>query len=392
MAEQESSSKRTVEDRALLVRALRRDRFKGICKSEPRDYTVAGTRLSVLLLSAILASLTFFIIFVFGWSVWTAIPSVFVSLLAGVVAIWARAASPLQIYLLYVVLWVAGAVYLLLCGTWQQVLVVYIVPALVALAIHGSFFAFRLAATIPLFVPVALLLVLAPLLTEDPWKFAATAGDRIAYLALLALTPLVLILFTRLVRISVRDIFRDAIQYVIDNQDSGREAAEAALRNVASNEVASSDLAALKKRFCSAIAEIETNAALEQLASSSSKEFKRDLLRRLSMLILGIFSATYALMYVLACTAMPIELAADWSDQEITTHDFNVLGMMLTVPLGSYLYVSGLFAVLATAGFLAFASTDENNSQEVVMSLIVKPARRLATLALPYIALSDRSS
>jgi hypothetical protein len=113
-------------------------------------------------------------------------------------------------YLAVVATWLLCALYAVVTGRSETLPVTFVLPIVVPFAALWIARTAQLAVRIPLFVPAALAVVVAPLLTEDPWAFVAQSRWRLAFLAAIVLIPLLLLVVRRLRRVELAPIDRAA--------------------------------------------------------------------------------------------------------------------------------------------------------------------------------------
>ena len=94
-------------------------------------------------------------------------------------------------------------------------------------------------------------------------------------------------------------------------------------------------------------------------------------------------------MVVLAWAAVPVSLAAKWAGRAVPTTQVVLPWLEITLPLGPYLTLAALLAIVGTVGFLAFAVTEDRYSTALSDALLSRPAERCLLLALPYVALNE---
>ncbi|MEV6242845.1 hypothetical protein [Lentzea sp. NPDC051838] len=302
-------------------------------------------------------------------------------LICGVFAVAFNSCTATILYLSYVVTWFAGWVWLLVRGDENALFAVYFVPLLVIFAAKWGIAALTLAATIPLFVPVAFIVVLAPLLTEDPWRLASEmGGGRIALLSVIAVIPLVVLAVRRVAKSSTRDALAHGFSTVGKDENPHVTAAEIAYKVRASDEKPKKQ--ELEARYLNAFRVPLDDECVDAIAATVKKRLKWRSLRRVFVLVFGIAIVAFVMIYALAVAAMPSHLARDWSKHaDIATLGFQIFGNQIDLPVGPYLSVALLFTTLATVGFLAFASTDDKYADAIIRSVVLIPAERLAYMA-----------
>jgi hypothetical protein len=285
--------------------------------------------------------------------------------------------SPTFAYLL-LFLWIISIAGLIIQRDGAAILAIYGSAFAIVSGTVLSYRALQAAAHIPLFIPVAFIIVLAPLLTGDPWKLASEAGTQLVALALLAITPLMILLIVRLARVSITAVINRASADIEDAAPTtAKEASKIASKMTVQAEKPELDEAQLASYLAPAYDETFRNDHAGAIIVAADKKFKAKLIIRLFKLVMGIGTATYALIYFLAWAAMPRSLATLWSGHSVPVQRIALFGMSVTFPLGPYLQVSALLAILSIAGFLAFASTEDRYSDAIYNSIVHRPAVQL---------------
>jgi apolipoprotein N-acyltransferase len=105
---------------------------------------------------------------------------------------------------------------------------------------------------------------------------------------------------------------------------------------------------------------------------------------------LGIAIAVAAFIYILAMASVPMETAQQWAGSPIPTGDVSLAAIDITLPLGPYLMVPALLAVIATAVFLAFVLTEDRYSVTLYDTLVYESARHWILLGVPYSRVRER--
>jgi hypothetical protein len=160
----------TVLLRTLLVRALRDHRFGAVCKGETHDFKASAERLSRAMMSFVFISLALYASIELGWGLYTALSAIFGALFFGVVFIAMHSMSAQRFGKLTLLLWVISVIVLIVQGDGAAILAIYGSALAIVFGAILSYRALQAAARIQLFIPVAFIVVLAPLLTQDPWK------------------------------------------------------------------------------------------------------------------------------------------------------------------------------------------------------------------------------
>ncbi|MEU6723575.1 hypothetical protein ABZ917_07690 [Nonomuraea wenchangensis] len=376
--------------RRLLIRALRKSGFRKLCKGEESDFSVGGTLISVHLLFAVAVGLSIFMLNTFELNLITGGLIVFGVILAGVIGNMIFGLPLIVPYLALLVSWVGVGLLELWSGGLGVFWPTHVLPFAITVGTQLAVRAVRLSAHVPLFVPLTLIIVLLPLLTEDPWRLASSSGVRLIWLALIALVPLGALFAIRLARLSVRDILADAAARSSHMMDPEKEVFRA-LKSIHNDRDGLLDRDAVDRYLKPVYANAWTELELIQTVEAVERAFRWRALRRFGALAIGIIIAIWGLIYSLAWAVVPTSLAQDWSAQEIKSVSLNFADLHLMLPVGPYVAVATLFAIVACVGFLGFALTEDQYSEALWNAVVKRPADLCLLLALPYLRLADRA-
>ena len=371
--------------RRLLVRGLRREGAGKLCKEEPSDFTLGAELFSVALLCSALLGLLIFAVEQLGWTIWGTAGALVLALLSA--AALAMLTSPAVPYLLVLLGWAISGVVQLAGPGLGALALTHALPFAVVFGARWGWGALRLAAGIPLFIPVALIVVLSPFLSEDPWRLGAAAGWQLVALAVVAVLPLLALVAARLLRLSVADTFAAAAERLSPERED--EALELVNKLGREEDEEQLDETKARTRLRRAYEAPFPADRAPQFAGTVSRVFKQRAVLRLLPLTVGIAAAVWSLIYVLASASIPASLAAEWSGRAVPRADVAVLGLEIPLPLGPYLTLAALLAIVATVGFLAFALTEDRYSAALSEGLVSRPAERVLLLALPYADLNE---
>ena len=375
----------------LLIRALRSQGFRKICKGQPSDFSVGGNAFSVNLMSSTLIGLVIFAVQLFGWPVWLPVVIILGSLVVLAVLIAYAGLSTRVVYLSYLIAWFTGGAYLAFKGHFEVLAATHLLPFGIVLGFVWIRRAVQLAGHVPLFIPLALIIVLLPLLTEDPWRLATAAGPRIALLAAISVLPLAVLLIRRIVRLGVYESLHQAADRIkVDPSPEDRAfiAIEAVRDNAREEKIPEE---ATKNVLRRAYANIPASS-VDEAAQAAGRALRWKAIRKLSALVLGVSLAVWLLIYGLAWAAMPLSLASEWSKQAIPVVRFDVLGGAVVLPIGPYVLVAGLLATVACVGFLGFAQTEDQYSEALWNAVVNRTAEDYLLVALPYLMGVDRDA
>lgn len=370
--------------RPALVTGLRRVGCGRICRDEPNRFHDEGTTASKVTTSSIFLGLILFLITFFDLGVVPAVAIVLGSLFMAAVGLMVRGSEAYgSVLLFFVLLWLITFAVRAFSEGVADAVVMYGVPFIAVTAGLWMWRVVRLAAEIPLMLPVALIVVVFPLLSADVWQLGNDLGIQLASLAAVSVLPLLGFVLGRLLRLSIPEVFVDTagqIEAVDNTADSSAKLLEDLLnkeeREAFDFEAATGFLRSLDSP------PLEEGAV--SLATTLQKSFRRRILLRVIPLTLGIAIAVAAFIYILAMASVPMETAQQWAGSPIPTGDVSLAAIDITLPLGPYLMVPALLAVIATAVFLAFVLTEDRYSVTLYDTLVYEPARRWILLGVPY--------
>lgn len=377
----------------LVARRLRVDGLRPLLADAPIDTTVGATRLSQNLFTYILISLIIYggrVTPLGAFSTALGLGSLLV-FMASLIA--SKNAKPITAYLLVVVLWLVATIHLAVTGQWGTLFVVLAFPLALVVGLIVAVRALVWVARVPFVVPVGFIIVLAPLLTEDPWRLAMAAGSGLLLFAPIVCGPLAFVVGVSIWR-SDPFLTLSTAELSFDRLRKPEEVAARLLKKVATgnekSELMGADIGgALKPAYT----EEFRRSNLYYLSEAFKKGFRRRALGRLLYLLAGSGLASFILIYVIAWAAMPYELAAEWAKTDsIGFYRVPFFGFTAELPLGPYLAVPSLFTIVAIAGLLAFSATEERYSTEIRSAVIQDRAERLLLIGLPYIYFSDRTA
>jgi hypothetical protein len=389
VASSKKVEKKPVELNALLIRALQSQRFRKVCPDEPSDHSVLSTRLSINIVSIMFLGTALLSSRLFGWSWWLSIALVAATCLALIIVSMIFKFSTSFIAFLFLFLWLGAIIYLIATRKTSIIIFAYLLPIGVILGARWVARSMKLASHVPLFVPLALIIVLLPLLTEDPWRLASEAGARIGVLAAISMIPLGYVLILRIFKTDMALIFTDASNRLMGEPARYSDKAVDLLEKVRddSNEV---ELSRGESQATIEAAYAIAHIYLEEIVARAGRSLRIKAIRRLLALLAGISLAIFLLIYILALAAMPIDLAEQWSKHPITFWEPSPFGVELYFPLGPYLLVSALLATVACVGFIGFALTEDQYSEALWDAILRRPAEECLMLAIPYMAHNGR--
>ncbi|WP_143766960.1 hypothetical protein [Micromonospora sp. L5] len=343
-----------------------------------------GNRMSIYLMFSILLGLWIYSITHLDWNAWWALTAIIMSLFVGGALIGYAKLSAKAFYLFFLGLWGASFAHLIIVDGFDAVLPTHVLPLVIVPTLRGVGSAATIATQLPLFIPVSLIIVLLPLLTEDPWRLAAAARDRLGWFAALALLPPMMLLAWRIMRTQSANVLHTAADRLsgLSDRDAVALREIKKMRHSRDQEL---DEASMRREIRSAMETDQPEEAAARILEAARTSTRLRAARRLGSLALGVSVIIWALIYSLAWASMPVSLAADWSKAEVTFETLNIFWVNITVPVAPYVWVSTLLAIVACAGFFGFALTEDQHSDALWETVVQKPADTYLLMALPYL-------
>ncbi|RAS67468.1 hypothetical protein C8D87_103807 [Lentzea atacamensis] len=372
-----------VKPRVLAVRALRSLGFGDVCVNEPHDWINQGRMVSGGLWVSAVLGLGVLAVAELGFSVLAAAGAVLAVVFAPLVLLMLNVITPRTNRYIVVCAWWVTLGWLLFTNS-ALIMLTHLLP--LALAVLGRWVlrAGLLARRMPLFLPAALVIVLAPMFTEDPWKFVASAGWRLAALAVLAVGPLLFLVLRRLRNVRLEQVMEQAGSAVSGDVDKSVRMGATMLRN----RCIAREHWPRPKELNRFLKLAHQKPDVGRLCELAAREFPRRVRGRLISLLIGTSAATYAVIYLLTVVAMPSSLAEAWSGTPTTYVDLDVVwrGLDVMLPVWPYAGVASLFSIIAAAGLLAAALTDDVYTNAVVDVVYGHLARLLIVVGVPFLA------
>lgn len=301
--------------RQLFARRLRKEGWDRLCKGVGEEFSYGAEQFSKALFMSMSLGLISFLALRYGWSIWLVALGYF-----GAVAIaaWLTqkiGVGSLGVYLVLLAGWVTLAGARLWNSGIDGVVFTHLVPVALVVGAISGWDAVRLAVSIPMFVPVAFLLVLLPLLTQDPWTVADAAGARLFLFAGLTIVPLLGFVAFRQWRVYLLSAFTDAADS-LSNEPSVGERALALLGRWKRRE-AGIDTQRARERIGRAIQASSPQENARSTCTSIEKKFRRQIARQLISLSIGIAVSTGILIYFLAWVVVPASVAISWTGSSV---------------------------------------------------------------------------
>lgn len=366
-----------------LAQALRKEHFGRLCKDEPADWTHLGSVLSQGMTWSMVLALAVWLLVRIELTLLQAVGMVgafilLLALFAGTTKRFGVAAS------FIVVLWVATGVQSFVVAGLAGVVVTNILPfALLALAVW-TWRVLILASEVPLLLPVALVVVFLPLLTQDLWVLGDEIGDQLASIAAVALVPPLFFLALRYRRTDVEAQFSGALERLRASTTTKGELLEAiksAPREHA-EEPPSDDW--MWSRLSDAYEGLDVPEELAHIAERMRGSFRRQCIYRLFRLAAGAATLSGVFVYLLAWAAIPESTSARWIGHSVGMTEISFAGISFEMPIAPYISVAALLAVVATSALVAFALTEDQYSDALGEVLVSRPAERCVLLGLAF--------
>jgi hypothetical protein len=238
--------------------------------------------------------------------------------------------------------------------------------------------------TVPIVFALIGLVVFALVLTTEAWAVAQGENAlRLGILAALIIVPEFLVLGHAVVgKIGARF---DTTAAAIGATDETVGDALAQVARVGSDK----DRQWFSENAEDRLRRAYADSAPATLASSFSKELRRPLRRQvtirlmITVIAVGVVAATT--IYLLAAVAIDPAVATEWAD---TSRIPQEKALVVAIPLGPYVKVAALLAIVATSIFLGFAITSDTLPDDLATAFIHESALTVLLLGVPCYALA----
>ena len=402
--------------RADLARALCQQRFKRLCTEEeiaavalqlPRGAlwrTMAPQLVTVLWLSLSLGfgvaewtGLGFWAYLVFPLPViWILVPNTVPELRWLVTGehLWRPGFRPRPRPLLVLGLlavWVAVGLLELVVRGPDAVAVTHGVPVLIVLTgIMVAILAMRIRGeqsvlpSLPLGLPIAVVLLFVPLFSSELWEAASSLTVE-RWLLLQAITVLLLgWLLWRQLSTSVGQVFRKTAQDLARTGPGEKDETPADQLGQLIKLKLEPDMRKLvESTFRSSVA--PTRATL--IAARAKRSFDLQLVGRLVPVVLAIGVTAALYIYLLATLTIDVSSVEKWTSTTVPTATVDLPFGDAVFPGGVYLSMAGLLGVVATAIFIAFVMTEDRYAAALAETVMYRPVERCLLVATTYTAL-----
>jgi hypothetical protein len=385
-------NRRDIDPEILTIRALRKIGFAAICELEPPDSANAGRRLSGILAAVVLIGI------VLALRIGAGIPYLagIVIVIAAVFCLVSLSASvkplgrygmliPTAALGILVLGWAALGVWFSIKGHVTEIVTAYVFSIFAVLVFRWMGRALKLVAKVPIFVPAALVVVVAPLFTGDPWRFVSAARFRLSYVAIVTLAPLMILVISKFKNLSLDQTFARAADAIAKNPDEARTYGKKILRSTCLTRENWPRIAELESFFRRPYGRDQLSKQVADLSRAASPAFHRRAAFELTSLLIGVILVTYVFVYMLAVLAVPVKLAQDWSNvNPVIVAIHPIAQWEVNLPVWPYAGVAFLSSVVTAVGFLALALTEETYTTAVVDTVFGGLARRLIIVGAPY--------
>ncbi|MGB2710889.1 MAG: hypothetical protein WBC33_05175 [Conexibacter sp.] len=313
-----------------------------------------------------------------GWA-WLAPPVVVLLVALGV----AMLASPgAMVAMLLAAFVLTGATQLLLHDE-TALLWTHGVPGLVAATVYVVVRGRSLSRSAPLLLPLIIVVLFLPLFTSDLWVAANDLGwSEYGRLMGFVIVPLTIAVYLRL-RAGAATTFDAVVDALVAKRSPEQEAIELLKKTSDGDGTWLTEAQEpIAQQFADAFRASRVREAADQVRAALVAHLSNMLVWRLLSTVVGVATLVAIYVYVLAWAAVTTPTASGWLNTTITMHQVDPVG---TLPFGPYVKVALLFALVATAIFLAFVLTDEEYSSALSDALIAAPAERLLLVVVPYL-------
>jgi hypothetical protein len=366
-----------------LVQALRKEHFGRLCKGEPSGWMHLSSVLSQGMTWSMVLALAVWLLVRVELTLWQAVGAVGVFLV--LLALFAAATKRFGVAASFiVVLWIAAGVQSFVVAGLAGLFVTNILPfALLALAVW-TWRVLVLASAVPFLLPVALVVVFLPLLTQDLWILGDEIGIQLLSVAAVALAPPLLFLALRYRRIDVRAQLLSALEG-LETAGATKDELLAAIKS-APREVAEQPPSDnwMWGQLRGAFEGSGVGKELIEIADQIRGSFRRQCIYRLFRLAAGAATLSGVFVYLLAWAAIPVSTSARWIGHPVDMTEVSFASISFELPIAPYLSVAALLAVVATAALVAFALTEDQYSEALGEVLVSRPAKRCVLLGLAF--------
>jgi hypothetical protein len=372
---------------------LRWQGFGDVCREEPGESGSGrvAEAISQNILISMLLGILLFATFGLGWDWWLALLMIFGSMLILVILVLTHACSNILGYLAYTITWIAIGGYLLSTGDSSTLWLTHSLPLILVIGGRWAARAVRYTMHVPFFLPITLLLILMPLISEDPWRMAATAGWRTGVLATITLVPLCMYLIFRLRNLDISEIICSVSKDLSVNEESIADLWKRIDERRKPSEKINSSEAITQLRQLLQSRE-RADERLQFKMAGFEKRLKRIAVIRASTVIVGVWIAATLLVYLLAIAIMPSSLATAWSTMSVGHIQAQALSWGISIPTGPYVQVALLLGTVAAAGFAAFVLTEDKYFADFTHAMLDEPANDLVVFGLAYLTLREQDS
>ncbi len=355
---------------------LRREGLGVLCKDEPDRFSHQGERMSIFLITSFVIGDILYLSSETGLSLIVVLPAFVFGLAVG-----GLVAGPRLMAIVVSLGWLVTVV-LQLAKDPERAAATHGIPFLLVVA---GFAAVRIAPFIrgaPLLLPVALVVLFAPLFSDNLWQ-AASEIESSGFVILLALTvmPLLAALLPQLDRVSKNAFVR--VTKGLDRDATIAEATKKIEKRADADDIDAPDAKEVEAYIRPAFESGFVASEAPKIQAALQRSLRWRLLRSLVPLTLGLGLCITFYIYILAWVVISGATAARWVSAAVPFYGVPLLGF--DVPAGPYIEVAGLMGILATAIFFAFVITDEEKYVTTLSDLLIHaPLKEAAAFALPY--------
>jgi hypothetical protein len=261
------------------------------------------------------------------------------------------------------------------------------VPGLVTATVYAVARGRSLARSAPLLLPLTIVVLFLPLFTSDLWLAANDLGwEEYGGVVALVIVPLTGAVYWRL-RSGVPQTFDAVVDSVAASPDAEMKALDL-LRKAAGDErqalAEPENETQLRGELTAALDDGRVRSTASRIKASLVPHLAHTLVFQLLSTVVGVATLVAVYVYLLGWAVVTASTAGGWLGVPIRMQEVAPLG---TLPLGPYVKVSVLFAIVATAIFLAFALTEDEYSKALSDALVASPLERLLLVLAPFVSL-----
>jgi hypothetical protein len=277
----------------------------------------------------------------------------------------------------------------------------HVIPMLAALLV--SFLLYRVESTtikrtllavksvvtdLPLLFPFVALVMFALILNTEIWQAGnSESAVRLAVLGAFVIAPLTWLLRRRLV-MSLDDTLAEVAAAVVKRDDIENQVV-AQIRTSAGRTAETWVKDNAGPRLTASFDRDGVEESAKRIGRDIAPKVRLRVTIRLVLTVVAVGIAGFLVIYALSWLMVEERVVKTWTGEQHAIDQLAVAAV--AVPLGPYLKVAALLAILGTAIFIAFVITNDSLSTEFRNAYIGQPATAAILLAVPYFWIEERA-